>query len=618
MNKKAYYNILLWIGFLCFNALLNIPEWLFLLFQNDVFAENMNLSLYSFISAPQKSSLFQINGDYLLLFLPLALGVLHWNRSIIALEKEQRPVENQGINMVVIRQTTSVFSYVYFVLTSFIFLLLLYYNIYYYGYQSLYSVHPIFNNDWLIIKEILPTFFNELSVAKGTYLLVIGGVILLSSASFLGQYQLLSSFRKAKNHPYFWLFGGIIVSLIGFISQSNFKKKILNEENIITERSFIKWTMPNLIKSWTLERKEPLSHLKTRWIYDLYLEKPLLQKPNIYLLFIESYGAVATLSDVCAPKFDSLTLRLEQQLANNGWSITSNYTKSTVIGGRSWLALTTAMVGARIEDQIQYNGLLEEYQDFPHMIDYFNQQGYETIRASTMSSKNIDTFKMITVPNRFWGFDQRKMFTDIPYKGYRYDYYGGIPDQYTLGHLQEALLDTLEAPHFFTFITMNSHAPWSNPPPIVPNWKDLDAIQNPFPAGRPPLNMSIFHYWDLMEYELKVLVNFITEQQNENSIFIILGDHNPAGLEWKLFGKFNKWATPIHIISKDATFTQSFEQHGFTKGMTVDTSQYTIMRHMGLQSLLIRQLLENYGKEEEVLPEYLPWGLRGVRSEEGE
>ena len=89
-----------------------------------------------------------------------------------------------------------------------------------------------------------------------------------------------------------------------------------------------------------------------------------------------------------------------------------------------------------------------------------------------------------------------------------------------------------------------------------------------------------------------------------------MGDHNPAGLEWKIFGRYNKWATPIHIISKDASFVDSFQPHGFTEGMVVDTAQHTVMRHMGLYSLLARQLLEQYGEEEEILPEYLPWGLR--------
>jgi len=576
MQKKAYLVLLFWALFLGLNALLNFPEWVYVLFQNDVFAEELGLSLAKFFSYPQKSTLFQINGDFVLFFLPF---LLFRSKTLLKI---------------------SAF------LGALLFLLLVYYNIYYYLYQSLYSVHPIFKNDWIIIQEILPTFFNELAVKKSYYIGVLVGIILSSILSGWILTRLFHACFDQKNNTLFWLVGAVLLLV------SINANKILNEENNISKsnKEIIKWTFPNIIKSWTLHREEPLAHLKTRWIYDLYLEKPLIKKPNIYLLFIESYGAVATLADACAPKFDSLAQRLEQQLMDKGWLATSNYSKSTVIGGRSWLALTTTMIGAKIEDQIQYNGLLEEHQGFPHLIEYFNQQGYETIRTSTMSSKDIDTLKMLTIPNRFWGFDQRKLFTDIPYQGYRYDYYGGIPDQYTLGFMQSSILDTLTTPFFFTFITMNSHGPWSNAPPITANWKDLNDLYTPFPNGRPSLNMSLSHYWNLMEYELQVLTNFITNQADDNSIFILLGDHNPAGLEWKLFGKFNKWATPIHVISKDTAFIQSFEQHGFTKGMQVDTTKYTIMRHMGLQSLLTRQLLENYGKENEVLPEYLPWGLK--------
>lgn len=578
MLKKLFYLTIFWTFFFLLNALLNIPEWIYILFQNDVFAEKLSLSFSKFFSYPQKSTLFGINGDFVLLFLPFLL----------------------------IRSTTVV--KIWSICAAILFLLLLYYNIYYYLYQSLYSVHPIFKHDWIIIKEILPTFLNELAVKKSSYWGISLGILIGSFACVWGMNRLLRSLKDLRQSLPFW-----IVGIILFALNFNYnKKKITNEENKYSEKKeeLTNWIFPKMIKSWTLHQDDPLKHLKSRWLYDLNLNKPLINKPNIYLLFIESYGAVATLSDACAPKFDSLAIKLEQQLSNQGWSSTSNYSKSTVIGGRSWLALTTTMIGARIENQTQYSGLIENYRDFPHIIDFFNTQGYETIRASTMSSKDIDTLKMLTIPNRFWGFDQRKLFTDIPYRGFRYDYYGGIPDQYTLGYLQQSILDTLTTPYFFTFITMNSHGPWSNAPPITDNWQMLNELKNPFPEGRPSLNMSIFHYWDLMEYELKMLTNFITQHKDDNSVFIILGDHNPAGLEWKLFGIYNKWATPIHIISKDSAFVQSFEQHGFTPGMTIDTSAHTIMRHMGLYSLLTRQLLEHYGTEGEVLPEYLPWGLK--------
>ena len=566
------------------NSLLNVPAFIGNFVQSDFFSSVAHQPYSTtFFTAPHKSSLLVLVGDFIVLFSPLFL-----------------------------LGTYPRLKKVYITLSSIVYLLLLYYSIYYAGYQNLYSVHPIFQNDWIIAKEVMPTFFNELSVKKGNYLLIVLAFFCLSillGVLFAYAQQL---FSKIKNQSSFWITSVSMLLLLVMNVQYNIEKKILNEENKIKnefKNNAINWIYPAIQISSTLHREDHLAHLKKRWIYDLYKTKKLVKKPNIYLLFIESYGAVATLSDYCSEPFTTLSDQLEGQLKEADWHISSNYTKSPVIGGRSWLALTTAMVGARIEDQIQYNGLLHEHQTFPHLIDYLNTQDYETVRVSTMSSKNIDTLTMITIPNLFWGFDQRLLFSDIPYKGFQYDYYGGIPDQYTLSYIEEAVLQKAQEPYFMTFITMSSHGPWSNPPPIVSDWKSLDTLLHPYPNGRPPLSMHISQYWESMEYELKILTNFILKYGDEDSVFIILGDHNPAGLEWKLFNKFNKWATPIHVISKDSAFVNSFHQHGFTEGMQVDTSQFTIMRHMGLYSLLTRQLLENYGEEGVVLPEYLPWGL---------
>jgi len=554
MTKYTIFwkSIFFWLLFILLNNLLNIPNWIGQLAQSDYLTTLTSSNLLkSLWHAPKSATLFNLNGDLILLLLPLFLFA--------------------RINII---KTT------YAVIAGLVFLLLLYYNVYYEGYQGLYSVHPIFANDWIIAKEILPTFFNELSIDKQNYLLGVIGFLIVSVLLVIGFYYLLRLFVQLKQETFFWIPSILVIVVWGSSLQFYSEKNILNEENNSINKNLIastNWIYPNIQLSSTIERTDPLAHLKKRWLYDLYMNKPLVKKPNVYLLFIESYGAVATLADGFSDKFEALAGNLEAQLKTNDWHITSNYSKSPVIGGRSWLALTTAMTGARIEDQIQYNGLIHEHQQFPHMVDFFNSQGYETMRVSTMSSKDIDTLNMITIPNQFWKFDQRLFFSDIPYKGYRYDYYGGIPDQYTLGYIQETNLDT---------------------------------IYNPYPDGRPASTMHISQYWKLVEYELKMLTDFILKVGDEKSVFILLGDHNPAGLEWKLFDRFNKWATPIHIISKDASFVNSFEQHGFTEGMVVDTAQHTIMRHMGLYSLLTRQLLEEYGEEEEVLPEYLPWGLR--------
>ena len=492
----------------------------------------------------------------------------------------------------------------------------------------MYSVHPIFENDWVIIKEVLPTFLREISVKGSTYLIGFIGFLIISMLLFSSIIWLQNSIIDFRKMPSFWL-SGLALMLLGFIGlpvkmeikqERNLENSSEDREATITVDSladssaanWMYWVYPDIQTSATLDREDHLKHLGKRWIYDFYKQKELVQKPNVFLLFVESYGGVATLSDYCEAPYQALTTQLTHELDSAGWFTASNYSKSTVIGGRSWLAMTTAMIGARIEDQIQYSELINNRPSYPHMVDFFNQQGYETFRVSTMRIRrsDMDTLNMITIPNRFWKFDHRYFFPDIPYKGYEYDLYGGIPDQYTLGWATDELLAKTDKPTFYTSITMNSHGPWHyKMPPIVDDWRTLSDIKKPFGEEVIDKDMRIFSYWTAMDYQLNMLTHYIKTKGQDNSVYVILGDHNPGGLEYKLYNKFNKWATPIHVISKDSSFVQSFHQHGFTKGMKVDTSQFKIMRHMGLYSLLTRQLLENYGEEEEVLPDYLPWGL---------
>ncbi len=601
MLKKShlFYAILCWIFFFLFNSLLFFP------------AYGVDCQLHPALSSTEMREnwwqpflvgnyqlFFQLCGDFLLLLLPvLFFKKEHW------------------------------FKKIYFPIAALGYLFLLYYNIYLEGYKGMYSVHPIFENDWVIIKEILPTFLREISVKGSTYLIGVLVFLLVSMLIFISTLFLQKQLIVYKKYPLFWLLGGMF-SLFVFLIKPNTATLAINRNVELSSEdrgiqaidtlidssqvSYLHWIYPDIQTSATLDRKDHLGHLEKRWIYDFYKNKKLVHKPNIFLIFVESYGGVAALSDYCYERYGDLTTQLTNELDSAGWHIASNYSKSTVIGGRSWLAMTTAMIGARVEDQIQYSELIKNRQSYPHMVDFFNLQGYETVRASTMRIRrsDMDTLNMITIPNRFWKFDERYFYPDIPYKGYQYDLYGGIPDQYTLSYMTDEILNKKEKPFFYTSITMNSHGPWHHKmPPIVEDWRTLNTMKKPFGDATIGKDMRIDSYWTAIDYQLKMLTNYIKQKGRDDSIYIIIGDHNPGGLEWKLYNRFNKWATPIHIISKDDIFVNSFHQHGFTQGIQVDTSQFTIMRHMGLYSLLTRQLLENYGAEAEVLPDYLPWGL---------
>ena len=594
-KKQLFYTFLFWIGFLLLNSLLFAPTYL-VDTQLHIDEISSDSKWWTPFLNGNTDLFYQLCGDFLLLLLPLLfLKKGHWMQKI------------------------------YFPIAALIYLLFVYYNFYLEGYKGLYAVHPIFENDWVIIKEIMPTFLREISVKGSTYLTWFIGFLVVSIFLFGSYYFFQKIFIDLKKEPSFWAVGfvGLLWWGLNIPAQQAAVDEVLLEENdgvtiqdsIVENQSntLFHWIYPNIEKSATLDRENHLAHLDKRWIYDFYKNKKLQKKPNIFLLFVESYGGVASLSDHCGPLYEQLIVQLEEKLDSAGWNTTSNYSKSTVIGGRSWLAMTTAMIGARVEDQIQYSELIKNRHTYPHMVDFFNRQGYQTYRTSTMRIRksDMDTLNMITIPNQFWKFDHRYFFPDIPYKGYQYDLYGGIPHQYTLGYVTDELLKNEDQPFFCTLITMNSHGPWKHRmPPIVDNWRTLNTLKKPFGEVEISSDMHIFSYWIAIEYQLKMLTNYLLKQGRDDSIYIIIGDHNPGGLEYKLNNRFNKWATPIHIISRDSTFTKSFQQHGFTEGMAVDTSQFTIMRHMGLYSLLTRQLLENYGEEEVVLPEYLPWGLR--------
>lgn len=594
MLKKSaiLYTILMWVIFLILNGTLFLPAYVVeSIFLYPAKTIESNPTIFQLLSAGNKSIFSQLSGELLLLFLPIfLLRKDHWSY--------------RG------------YKYLFF----FAYLLLLYYAIYYFGYQAAYSVHPNFANDWVIIKEILPTFFREIVFSRSNLLGYTFGFLAISFLLLLLINVLINWISNQKKLRTFWLSVLTIIFSFG-LSQSYYFNQLraaamaeIMETKVdsmaIPNRQPMVWMSPKINQSATLNKEDHLAHLKKRWVYDFYKQKTLKIKPNIYLIFVESYGGVATFSDYCEAPYDKLSKELTSQLDSAGWQITSNYSKSTVIGGRSWLAMTTAMIGARVEDQIQYSDLIKNQRNFPHMIDFFNQQGYETIRLSSMRVRKIDTLSMITIPNTFWKIDQQIFFPDIPYNGHQYDYYGGIPDQYTLSYANDELIGKSEKPVFYSCITMNSHGPWhTKTAPIVKDWRILDTLENPFGKEDVTADMTIQNYWIAIEYQLKMLTDFVLNKGRDDSIYIILGDHNPGGLEYKMYGKFNKWATPIHIISKDSTFTKSFEPHGFTEGMKVDTANFTIMRHMGLYSLLTRQLLENYGEEDVVLPEYLPWGL---------
>ena len=207
---------------------------------------------------------------------------------------------------------------------------------------------------------------------------------------------------------------------------------------------------------------------------------------------------------------------------------------------------------------------------------------------------------------KFYGVDEWLQFDDMAYEGPLYGWGPSPPDQYAIHFAHEYMKQDVENPHVFFYITQNSHYPWSPLPEVVDSWETLKDLPPAAPSAsqRIPHEVLRHQYLASIEYELTMLVNFITTVANEEDIFVIIGDHQPARVA--RYG--DGWDTPIHIIGKDVSFVESFYEVGFVSGLKTNGMPLDI-RHEGFYSLFVHNLLQEYGVDAENLAVYRPEGV---------
>ena len=165
-----------------------------------------------------------------------------------------------------------------------------------------------------------------------------------------------------------------------------------------------------------------------------------------------------------------------------------------------------------------------------------------------------------------------------------------------------------EIPKFLFFITQNSHIPFTPPDSLVQDWHTLNV-----PVGTTDQESEFItrpspeKYLESECYEIRLMTRFITSFKNKNAVFILIGDHQPPMLTTENDG----FETPVHIISGDPAFIAGFKEYGFVEGLQSDSVQK--IRHEALYSLLLRELVRNYGQDTLHLPRYFPEGLNVIK-----
>lgn len=480
----------------------------------------------------------------------------------------------------------------------------------YYLYESimifLYRDEPVFYNHYFLIRDGLRFLAEHLNISLLVYFGALVALALLTAfivfmLRTLVDWQLPSRLSRTTRLSVVALAAAVLLSAATYRDVSADPRMVMSSLSFKLER--------NIAASVALYQS--IVNFDDAEIYTAYnySRHRLVEKPNIYLIFVESYGSVLYKRPDWRAAYIDMLQRAEERLSEGGFHYASKLSKSPTWGGGSWLAYTSALFGLSVESHPQYLTLMERYQSktprYPDIGTYLRSQGYHYFWTTSISEELGD--KKWNSYKNFYGVDEWLRYSDLEYDGAHYGWGPAPPDQYVLAYSRDVAMAEQEKPLVMFYITQNSHFPFQPIPELADNWRDLDT---PPPNGDPVAEEGISHaqlranYLNGIELELEVLTDFAINHADEKAIFVFVGDHQPPSVSRRADG----FETPVHIISRDAAYIETLAEYGFEDALVIN-SEETELHHEGLYSLLIRTLVQTYGATPAYAPAYLPEGV---------
>jgi phosphatidylglycerophosphate synthase len=273
-----------------------------------------------------------------------------------------------------------------------------------------------------------------------------------------------------------------------------------------------------------------------------------LRGKDVLLVFVESYGRVAIEGSSFAPRVRAVLDRGDAQLRAAGFSSRSAFLTSPTFGGLSWLAHSTLQSGIRVDGQRRYDRLVEN--DRLTLTSAFKRAGWRAVGVMPANRRawpeGLSYYRYDAI------YDRRNL-------GYRGPAFGlpPMPDQYTLLAMQRReLAERRRRPLFAEVDLISSHAPWTRIPRLVP-WED---VGDGSVFGRVPVQAaseaSLFGdaeraraaYAASIEYSLRALFSFVRRYGDDDTVLVLLGDHQPATL---VTGEGASHDVPISLVARD-------------------------------------------------------------------
>ena len=478
--------------------------------------------------------------------------------------------------------------------------IILVYQIYAESFEAIYHVEPFLYNDISSLK----TGFEIAADGKGFLILV---YFLLFALVIFGIYKLIQYFlylaKTVNLSNVSRVLGSVLVFLMLYSLLRYGTKQVSSMEFVNVSLELTNNVVRSIHTNKEI-RNIDLSDLKKDYKFEkLDLNNP----PNIYFIFIESYGKIVYTSEELKAGYLTNLADLDSLLSSGNFYSASIFSRSPVFGGISWVSYGSVLYGINFIDSKTFEVLTDkkEMNEAVSMTKLLRNSGYKNYRLSSIKPQ-IDLVIPWDKYTKIYSVDQWIKFEDLNYKGELYGFGPSPPDEYSLNFAYNYIKSDNNAgvPFSLFFITMNSHNPYFSPEISKNGWRGLN--RNPEEHVQKSVFLKqpeIEDYGNSINYELNFLTKFIL-QNGGNDIFILIGDHQPPMIAKSKEG----FETPVHIISSDSTFVDGFNKYGFNNGLQV-MNLNTSIRHEGIYSIFLREFIRNYGVNPDNLPEYLPDGI---------
>ncbi len=301
---------------------------------------------------------------------------------------------------------------------------------------------------------------------------------------------------------------------------------------------------------------------------------------DVFLIFMESYGAVSWESAALAETLSESRTRLAETIQGTGRQVVSALVESPTFGGESWLAHLSLLSGTEVRDNRTNARLLAQERDT--LVTMFQRGGYHALAL-------VPGMLVAWPEGAFYGYDDVYDYDRLGYQGPPFGWWS-VTDQYALAMLdRHEIAPGARPPRFVFFSTISTHAPFTPAPPYQADWArvltpypyDADVLDRAWSEQPDWMNLGP-SYVQALRYAYATIGGYLRLRADRDLVLILVGDHQPPAL---VSGAGASWNVPVHVIAGRSELLRQLQSHAFRPGLAPGDTAVATMH--GLLPILL-------------------------------